>query len=282
MVGPYNVNELPSVNFSGQLYHDTTALLDVLPETIDFDLPGLGITHSSPLGLETSQKENHRWDRVVLINALQQLSPRNFLHLPISPSVKGLYLAGNIATLEEGTPPHYDAEERVVAIDGLIMVLRLHTADNHNGAHIKLVNAYSGRTGFATGDSSIFKPGHDSPEAISRGYDMLRRIDSYDLMAEAMYGKPDPLLVDPEIFTFEQTPGSSVLFRTNCSFGPKSGHEFKPIDPSQPRIILTSDVQLYSHPPQYLDEHGEPDIRHLADYYCDAVELVQKALRQAN
>jgi len=262
--------ELPSVNVSGNLYDDAMGLAEVLQHTLSDEIPGVGINHTAPLGTSTTPEENHRWDKVVLITALQQLSPANSLFLPVRPSVPGMYIGSTHATFTEGTLGHYDAEERAVALDGLVMVFRLHTADNVNGASVKLVNAYPGRSGSATGDTNIFTPGQNSPEAIMRGYETLRRVRSDELMESAMLGIHDPLLTDSTIYTFEQTPGSSVIFKTNSSLGPVAGHEFMTVDPMQRRDVVVSDIQLYSNPPETTDEFGEPSPEHLFKYWQDA------------
>lgn len=278
MITQTSVPELPSVNLSGNLYEDGVNLAEVLLEVVDDELPGVGITHTSPLGTHTTQEENHRWDRAVLITALKQLSPANELFLPSPPTARGLYGANVQSTFSEGSQGHYDEEERLVAKDGLVMALRLHTADNQNGAFVKLVNAYPGRTGLAAGDSDIFMPGQDSSEATRRGYETLRRIRSDDLMELAMHGMHDPILTEDTIYAFEQAPGSSVIFKTNSSFGPVSGHEFLPINPPQPRDIVVSDVWVYSNPPRELDEYGEPNPARLFKYWRDAEEAC-KVLR---
>lgn len=258
--------QLPSVEVVGDPYYDVLNVAEVLTKVINFELPGLGTKHKAPLGKSTTHEENHRWDMSVLIRALALIVPQNALHLPPAPTAPGISVGFKIS-LPEGTKGHYDVDERPVTENGLVMTIRGHTASNEHGAHWILNNAYPGRSGFGAGDTNIFTPGQDSAEARHRGYVVIRRVRSEELVEETMHGLWDPNLAEEAVYEFDQEPGNSVFFRTNSSFGSLSGHAVEPVNPYEPRDIMTSDVQIFSYPQVELDAYGEPDIIQVMRYW---------------
>jgi len=129
--------------------------------------------------------------------------------------------------------------------------LRLHTASPDNGAKGVFVNTTAGALVFP-GDMALYDvSGKLNSDGIECGYDeaLVFGHDDYggDFQGATAPDNTtiDTTLMEPEVYTFTQSPYASVVFRTMASLGSVTGHGFVSQNPNlEHRIVYTTDLGI--------------------------------------
>lgn len=205
---------------------------------VGFEIPGVGIQHTGNGGHE----DTHFAHRTLVTEAITLAGDV----LAVNES----FDKAQLVEFGSGTRMHADLLGLGMINERGSMILRLHTAEEHNGAIVMLANSAPGLGGEFDkdiGDIDLF-PYHRNPtaEASKRGYQMQRALWPQDLLVAVVEGSYNPLANEGNIYHFIQHPLYSVLFRSSVSFGPVSVHDFKAIDSDAKRYAYNSDLLLAS------------------------------------
>ncbi len=218
-----------------------------LGQVVDFAIPGFGIIERS--GYYTNHVEAHRAHKALILAAVELVKPEIATDEDFRDENKNY--SG------KGSEMHVDrilsaASGQDIALPG--MFLRLHTADQYNGAEVTLANAKPGISA-SPDDEELFRNFtiHDRFELQRRGYDFCSRGTDgprykgpAELLRMIKFGSYDPIVVQKDIYYYWQQPLSSVVFRTTTDIGPNSVHGFDAIDPDVARIAYISDLKVYA------------------------------------
>ncbi len=222
---------------------------EYLARVVDAEIPGFQISHdmSIPIIDETkkdpsfsSQKQIAHWRHQALILAAANLTNPSLI-------VSRMFSESDSEKFSNVTAAHYDKDrDPFDPEDGFIMVLRLHTADEQNGAVGLMVNGAPGLTA-KNGDQDLFVPGSWEPtkEALEFGYDGSPSLSTFDLLEYLHEDSFDPIVSEADVYHFTQYPLSSIIFRSKTNLGQAVPHVFAS-DYNEDRYPLRSDLDVFT------------------------------------
>lgn len=210
-------------------------IAELLVALIDFEIPGAGIvpTSNKPIPL----REAHNRHRNLVLRAAGLLKPQ---------IDTGIFDDPTLINFNNATPTHTDSYAHLTSFERLALILRLHTADENTGARVIMANTAPGLM-MKIGDEQLFgSHGYVHDQARFRGYEGRGRAYPRGLLRMIETGTYDPVITEPTAYHYDEQPLSSVLFRSMASMGPVTAHGFWPLEPGIDRLVLTSDISVYS------------------------------------
>ncbi|MEO5627887.1 MAG: hypothetical protein ABIQ89_03290 [Candidatus Saccharimonadales bacterium] len=228
-------------------------MAEALLQVIDGDIPAVGIDHTaSDLGL--NHIEVHNSHQRIIFEAAKIIKPEVVMGDSFD-KFGGLQRDAH-------QPLHNDRpirmrDEELWSNSGqlsLVLFLRLHTADGHNGASVTLANSRPGIDPATARDGAVYRLRGDNRQTAFEelGYDPTLEYLGARISPEAATGiyegasGVDGTRISGDIYSYTQKPLSSVLFRSRAALGSVTLHGFRSLDASQERTFHLSNITAYS------------------------------------
>lgn len=240
--------DLPLPSVSDTERYRVLRLAKLIAAFAEGKLPGVGITHATT--------EMDDWRLISVNHQRLVMSAIKSLGSGIKV-IEPLPMQAGSARTRTNLGPHLDALTRKYQNregSGLTASWLLHTCIGPS-ADVRLISSRSGS--YCFGETPIIGDANLTyEERANRGYD---RDENDMLFYDRRWNKHepdypnildqsfDPVISEPEVYHFEQTPMSSVLFALGTSFGPRTIHDFASLKPGQERQVGLNHMSIAAH-----------------------------------